>query len=203
MTPEDLSCFRALAEPFDWCDVEIKVQSVSKDKSKALPVAYLNARSVRRRLNECFGHANWDAVYREVHGEANKLIGAVCKVTVNLPSGATVTREEVGTTSDIEPVKGAFSDAIKRVFASLGHDHLYSINLGWHPITDNKFKPFSPEVLSRMQKIYEQAMASALHKSDPIFDAMEEHYSEDPPVVTGNGAARLAERMGVAPKVSE
>lgn len=204
--------FNRLQEPFSWDDIEIKVQSVSKNKDKAMPVAYMDARCVRRRLNEVFGHAGWTAQYRELYEDqllwlrtkdgksqtqiAGKvLIGVVCKIVATLPDGTRVEREEVGLPTDIEPLKGAYSDSLKRAFAAFGNDHLYHINLGWWPITDNKFKPFAPATLTAIRGQYEKQIKERI--ATGAVQMAESFYDEEPPT-NGNGtkAAKVAEKLG-------
>lgn len=189
-----MSWHDVIKKPFGWADVDVKVQSTNKDKTKALVVCYLDSRATRRRFDEAFGPENWTSEYKPVHGEGGKLIAAQCRVTVTLPDGKTVVREEIGAATAIEPVKGAYSDAIKRCLVAFGHDSLYEVSLGWHPITDNKFAPFTPQTLASIRRIYEDAVKDMSSRESPTVQVPDD---EPPPAATGNGAARVAERLGV------
>lgn len=216
MSQESTALWTKLQAPFDWADVQIKVQSVSKDKTKALPVIYFDSRAVRRRLNEVFGPDGWNADYREVYEEApifgkdgkvispqaKRLIGVVCKIEVRMPDGGRAVREDVGIPTDIEPIKGAYSDAIKRAFAAFGNDHLYHIELGWHPITDNKFRPFLPAVIDRIRKMYEEQVR-ARSETEASIEQIPESYYEEPTAGNGSRAQRVADKLGVAPHADD
>lgn len=202
MSPEVTALFDRLSEPFSWDDVEVKVQSLTQAKDKALPVAYMDARCVRRRLNEVFGHCMWTATHRELFQDG-KIIGVVCKITVNLPDGTTVEREEVGTPSDIEPIKGAYSDSLKRAFAAFGNDHLYHINLGWHPYTGNKYKPFLPAVLANIRKQYDKQIAE--RQGEGYIHVPESFYEDEEAPANGKRtrADSVAEKLGVTPSADD
>ena len=56
-----------LSEPFSHEDVEWKIQTVSKDKSRGLAVAYVTARAIQNRLDAVVGAQNWKPVFRQWH----------------------------------------------------------------------------------------------------------------------------------------
>src|SRR5579863_4891371 len=71
---------------------------------------YIKAPSVRRRLNQVVGRANWETKIQIVQQSA------VCSLTIHLPSGRSITRCGVGHIgrNDKEDVvyKGAATDAL-------------------------------------------------------------------------------------------
>lgn len=159
--------FDVVTRPFEWSEIEIKVQSLNKEKTKALPVAYFDARVVRRRLNEAFGPENWSAEHREILDVQGRLVGVVCVLKCEIENGREVVRQDVGVPSAIDPIKGAYSDSLKRAFAALGNDWLYDINLGWHPYTQKSYKPFDDAILLKIRAIYE-AQIDHRSKDNPI-----------------------------------
>ncbi len=56
-----------LSAPFSHEDVEWKIQTVSKDKSRGLAVAYVTARAIQNRLDAVVGAQNWKPVFRQWH----------------------------------------------------------------------------------------------------------------------------------------
>jgi len=79
---------------------------------------YIKAPSVRRRLNQVVGRANWETKIQIVQQSA------VCSLTIHLPSGRSITRCGVGHIgrNDKEDVvyKGAATDALKRAAVEFG-----------------------------------------------------------------------------------
>lgn len=86
---------------------------------------YVDARAIMERLDDAVGPDNWSVSYApSVVGT-----GVECRLTV-----CGVTKADVGTTSDIEPEKGAYSDALKRAAVLFGIGrHLYEMELQWVP----------------------------------------------------------------------
>lgn len=175
MTHQHAELLAAISKPLPWDQVEVKVQAITKDKSKALPVLYMDARAATRRLNDVFG-LNWSALMREVL-DNGRIVGVACTLTVTLPGGTTQQRCNVGELSEGDSrggdgdddglsknsLKGAYSDALKRALAQLGCDCLYQVELPWVAYTGNKFAPFDPETLTRIKSIYERQMGLGLN----------------------------------------
>ena len=115
MTPEQSiphsEILAALAAPFPIEAVQLKIQTNPKgDADKALVVAYVDARAVAARLNEVVG-LDWSTAYApSATGE-----GIECRLRI----GQTV-RADVGTASQTEATKGAYSDAFKRAAVQYG-----------------------------------------------------------------------------------
>lgn len=87
---------------------EVKKRPVfNKQKEKVGELDYVDARYVYDLFDEVCGAPNWQNKHREVKG------GVVCAVGVNV-DGEWVWKEDVGTPSTIEEVKGTYSDAFKR-----------------------------------------------------------------------------------------
>lgn len=87
---------------------EVKKRPVfNKKKEKVGELDYVDARYVYDLFDEVCGASNWQNKHREVSG------GVVCSIGVNV-EGEWVWKEDVGTPSSIEEVKGSYSDAFKR-----------------------------------------------------------------------------------------
>ena len=133
-----------LSAPFYADEVEWKIQSKTKDKTRALVVPYIKARALQQRLDEAVGIENWTDTYFEVKAGFN------CSLSIRI-SGEWITKNDgaetvVMTTYDdgqkrtIESLKGTYSGAFKRVCTTWGIGrYLYDIPRRWVPI-DNKAK---------------------------------------------------------------
>lgn len=93
---------------------EIKKRPVfNKQKEKVGELDYVDARYVYDLLDESVGAANWQVKHREVKGGVVTSLGILVALD-DEPGGQWVWKEDVGTPSTIEEVKGTYSDGIKR-----------------------------------------------------------------------------------------
>ena len=76
-------------------------------------LTYITARSVMNRLDEVVGSANWQTKMVDVCGNV------CCELSVRL-GGEWITKVDRADESDIEGVKGAYSDAFKRAAVHFG-----------------------------------------------------------------------------------
>jgi len=86
----------------------------NKVTGNTLILPYLDARMVSKRLTDTLG-LNWADEYEETADS-----GMLCKITLTLADGATITRSDVGTKSTYEKEKGQVSDAFKRAAVKFG-----------------------------------------------------------------------------------
>ncbi len=104
-----------------------RAQSVTKDGSKALALAYIDARDVMDRLDDVCGAENWQDRY-EFHGART-----ICYLSIRI-DGEWVTKADGAGDSDVEAEKGAISDALKRAAVKWGIGrYLYHIVSPWVP----------------------------------------------------------------------
>jgi len=116
-----------LSAPFSPEDVEWRVSHVTHTQNgiKALVLAYITARGVMNRLDDVFGIYGWQDSF-EVIGDNVK-----CRLSV-LGSDGWITKEDVAPPSAIEPIKGAFSDALKQAAVKYGIGrYLYNLENVW------------------------------------------------------------------------
>ena len=110
---------------------------------------YKDARCDQRILDELFGIFGWQKDYQTINGEL------YCTVKVKDPdSGEWICKQDVGTESNTEAVKGRASDAFKRASFNLGIGReLYTapkifINLGEKEVSESAGKlKLSPKVV--------------------------------------------------------
>lgn len=115
----------ALSKSFDPSQIKYRAGATTKDKTKAMALAYVDARDVMERLDAAVGRSGWSDSYRLMSEAAVE-----CSLTV-----LGVTKSDVGypnSEDDEEPLKSAYSDAFKRaaVKFGIGRD-LYAMPTRW------------------------------------------------------------------------
>ena len=70
-----MTMFEKLCAPFPNDRVHWRAQTLTRDGSKALALAYLDARDVRQRLNEVAGPENWQNEFYDCGGKLGCRIG--------------------------------------------------------------------------------------------------------------------------------
>lgn len=114
-------------------DVEWRIQDagVKDGKVWARVLAYIDNRAIVNRLDEVFGIAGWQNHITEI-SEGSFLCGISFKY-----QGEWITKWDGADATDIEPVKGAISGAMKRAGAILGIGrYLYDLEAGYATISD-------------------------------------------------------------------
>lgn len=152
-TSADHEALRRLVAPFPAKAVKWRVGSTTKDKTRGSALAYVEARAVMKRLDQVFGPSGWSFETRpvslEVTGRNGQITesGFIGRLTVTWPSGKTTVREDAGAASDIEPLKGGASDALKRAAVQLGIGrYLYHLPTRWVPLRDGKYLAETPNL---------------------------------------------------------
>ena len=157
MTNKEL--FDALKAPFSPDKVEWRLARKSKDKSKGEVLAYIDSRAIQDRLNDVLGEENWEVTYIPIdmgtitvstyNGEVQKAVkGFLSTITITLPDGKKISRQDGGGCTDFEPFKGGVSGAFKRAASALGIGrYLYNLPTTWVPIDQwgNFKKPQLPQ----------------------------------------------------------
>ena len=116
---------KALAEPFPASEIEWRVGSTTKDKSKGMALAYLTSRACQDRLDEVVGPDGWQTEIQIVPG------GVLCRLGLKI-GGEWVWKTDGSDNSDTEPFKGGISGAIKRAAVQFGVGrYLYYLPSGW------------------------------------------------------------------------
>jgi hypothetical protein len=124
--------FAKLAAPFDPVEVLWRVGSMTKDKKKAMALAYMDARVVMERLDSVCGPANWQCRYSHATGKT------VCDIAIKCDNEWVWKADGAGD-SDIEAEKGALSDAFKRAAVRWGIGrYLYEIASPWVEVDEWK-----------------------------------------------------------------
>jgi hypothetical protein len=134
-----------LSKPFDPKEVEVKIQAVSRDRTRAQVVAYVDARTVLDRLDEVVGPTGWsdkyEVLFNSSDGEGRRLVEVKCTLTV-----LGVSKEDVG---EGDSLKAAFSDALKRAAVKFGVGrYLYRLPKVWADL-DERGNIKDPEGVKR------------------------------------------------------
>ncbi len=122
--------FKALKAPFDPSLISWRIGATNKDKTKAIALAYIDARDVMERLDGVCGPGNWQALHPHANGKTS------CKIAINVNDPDLdpewVWKENGSGDSDVEAEKGAFSDSFKRaaVLWGIGR-YLYDVENIW------------------------------------------------------------------------
>ncbi len=123
---------KALTRPWEKGEIKWRIGSLSKDKKKALPLAYIDARTVMERLDAAVGGVNWQDRY-EFHEKRT-----ICYLSIRI-NGEWICKADGAGDSDIEGEKGGISDAFKRASVKWGMGReLYELKCGWMPINEYK-----------------------------------------------------------------
>lgn len=125
----------ALERPFDPKRIHWRVGARTQDKSKGIPLAYIDARDAMRRLDEVMGFSNWQNRYTLAD---NGLL--ICDIGLRL-DGEWVWRSNGAGDTAVEAEKGKASDAFKRAAVMWGVGrYLYSLPNEWVELKSNGTK---------------------------------------------------------------
>ncbi len=119
-----MSDIEKLFEPFPPEKVSWRAGKMTKDKTKTMALAYIDARDVMQRLDDVIGPLNWQAEYSHTHP-------AICRIGIRFNDEWIWKSNGAGDTK-VEADKGGLSDAFKRaaVLWGIGR-YLYDIKSPW------------------------------------------------------------------------
>jgi len=116
-----------LKEPFETSDIHWRAQTVTQDGTKAMALAYIDARNVMERLDEVCGPENWQDEYTSANGRT------VCRLGIKINEVWIWKSDGAGDTA-VEAEKGGISDAFKRAAVKWGIGrYLYAMPAPWVP----------------------------------------------------------------------
>ncbi len=119
--------FDALRAEFPRGAISWRAQTLTKDGTKAMALAYIDARDVMNRLDDVCGPAGWQCRYPPANGKT------VCEIGIRIGEEWVWKADGAGD-SDIEAEKGALSDAFKRAAVRWGIGrYLYDLASPWVP----------------------------------------------------------------------
>lgn len=127
----DTEFFERLAAPFAPDQVSWRCGATNGDKTKAIALAYLDARDVMDRFDHVCGPDGWQCRYSHANGKT------VCDIAVRVvrepgATGEWVWKADGAGDTDVEAEKGALSDAFKRSAVRWGIGrYLYGLGNTW------------------------------------------------------------------------
>jgi hypothetical protein len=122
----------ALLKPFPRQDIEFRVCRVSSKSAKAQVLAYITARGIMQRLDDIFGITGWKDDYEILQG------GVKCTLTLKI-GNEQITKSDAASLTNIEPIKGAVSDSLKRAGVKFGIGrYLYDLPECWVDLLPDK-----------------------------------------------------------------
>ncbi len=117
--------FDALRAEFPREAVSWRAQSMNKEGTKALALAYIDARDVMKRLDEVCKPENWRAEY---HDSPKR---TYCTLYLRI-NGEWIGKSDAAGDTQVEAEKGAVSDALKRAAVTWGVGrYLYDVATPW------------------------------------------------------------------------
>lgn len=146
--------FDRLSAPFPPEIVSWRIGSMSRDKTKARALAYIDARDVMNRLDEACGSDGWQCDYLPMpNGTTCCRIGIrVIRTTEQLSFTEWVWRANGAGNTDVEAEKGSYSDAFKRAAVLWGVGrYLYGIDSPWVKV--NEWKQIADDELPRLRAL--------------------------------------------------
>ena len=140
--------YDGLTAPFPPQVIELKPGAVTKDKTKALALAYADPRAYEDRLDVVVGPDNWSVEYRPLPGGT----GLICRLTI-----LGKVREDVGEApaGDANTFTSAAAQAFKRACAIFGVGrYLYHLPPLWAPYDEGKRQIVdAPRVVAQLYKM--------------------------------------------------
>ena len=126
-----------LLKPFPVNRIHWRVGATTKDKSKGIALAYIDARDTMHRLDEVVGVEGWQCRYP---------FEGCCEIGIFI-KGEWISKANGAGQSDIEGEKGQYSDAFKRagVMWGIGR-YLYALPNVWVPLDEYKRIITPPEL---------------------------------------------------------
>lgn len=103
-----------LVSPIRPEEIEWRVAQQTKDGQKVIVVPYITNRAVMDRFDAEFGWDGWENHFDEVTD------GFICTITITLKDGRKVSKSDAAGRTNVEPVKGGVSDAMKRCAVQFG-----------------------------------------------------------------------------------
>lgn len=125
-----------LSAPFNAEDLKVRPITISKKTGKAMFAPYVSNRAIMDRLDDVCGPANWRNEFA-----AGPAGGIVCGLSIRTAhydgSHEWVTKWDGAENSDVEPVKGGLSNAMRRAAVQWGIGrYLYRIDMKWAKCDD-------------------------------------------------------------------
>ena len=150
-----MELFDELSRPFAADEIDWRVGSVNKEKTKGMALAYMDARAVMDRLDGVCGPNGWQCNYTPgVNGSI------VCNLGIRMPDGEWIWKADGAGATDVEGEKGMLSDALKRAAVRWGIGrYLYEMKSPWVTLENGRYIPDSER--KNLDKVHEDFCTTA------------------------------------------
>jgi len=119
---------KQLQKPFEEADIQWRVQQAgvsAKGNPYVMAIPYVSNRAIQKRLDDIFGPLGWENAYKPTPDGK----GYLCGITIH-NDDKSVTKWDGGEYTNIEALKGALSDSMKRAAVQLGIGrYLYDLEM--------------------------------------------------------------------------
>ena len=130
-----------LSKPFRADQIHWRVGARTRDKSKGIALAYLDARDVMDRLDEAVGAQNWQNLVKETPSGR-----VLCTLSIYI-DGEWIAKSDGAGDTQVEGEKGAISDALKRAAVLWGVGrYLYRLPNVWCKLKNEKYLDETPSL---------------------------------------------------------
>ena len=161
-----MSNIELLSAPFAPNKIHWRAGAMSKDKTKTMALAYLDARDVMERLDEAVGPENWQNKY--THSSP-----AICSIGIKV-DGEWIWKTNGAGETDIEGEKGALSDAFKRAAVLWGVGrYLYDVDSPW--VAVDQYKKIVQSEYGKLNSALLNASKDHAHKTNPTPEVAKEN----------------------------
>lgn len=147
-TEQSQYILEALADTLPEEEIFWRIGSTNNAKTKALYVPYIEATFLRRLLDQLLP-GSWDLHITPIPGTqgGDEPFAVKAAITIDLPDGRTITREDIGTGKDW---KQASTDAFKRAAVRYGVAHsLYEMPQVWVDLAGGRPVETAAQALAR------------------------------------------------------
>ena len=194
---------KELAEPFPSSDIEWRIGQAGKKKDGSIwakVLAYITSRAIMERLDKVCG-GDWRNEKPEkitvLNDKGQSVDGFLEGISIKI-NGEWVTRWDGADCTDIEPLKGGLSGALKRagVLWGIGR-YLYELGDGWAQIVDKADKE-SHYANCKIKVDGKEEWASFNWKPPilPLWALPDPDKDKKPPTTNGNGSHKPPAQEG-------
>ena len=177
-----------LRDNFQPHQIKYRVGTASKDKSRALALAYIDARAVQERLDSVLGPENWRAsyvvqpytIYKKDYktGETKQFESHswICTLEVNVEEAGWIGKQDAAEQTQLEEVKGGISDSFKRAAVAWGIGRsLYNLPSLWVAAERRGYATYLAETPHLPQWYKDNHMDDPNHQGGPTTQQPQPH----------------------------
>lgn len=159
-----------LEAPFKASEIRWRLRNSTDNGGYAVP--YLDSRAIQNRLDSVLGKENWQCSFSVIStGNAKEPIVNTCTISIYyVERSEWVSKSDGAGWSDIEPVKGGLSDALKRAASMWGCGRfMYQLTDIWVDIEKRgKSVVVAQSSYPKLNDYYEKAIKNIIAEQPPV-----------------------------------